>query len=299
MCVTRHLIFNFPFSFIIPSSILHHSFYSSSSHVESTMSLAKYELFLLFLISEVCVGALSFGSFERNGPWMRPSRLLMSAQQEVMTEAGILARNQGHLTMASKQEIDDTKQKYERMENENIDDGVHSRYRVDLDTHGFGSILMENGVARVDNVLSEKTATTMRAYTNDLLLGVTAAVESGAFSRDHLFGNVANPNNRWDLLLPIEASEECVQCLCEVLHEGSPVSTAIESVLGKDAELYELSTLISDPGSQVQPLHPDIVYQDTVHPILTCFVALQDITEDMGPTVFMPKVSLKASKKTC
>ncbi len=255
------------------------------------MRLSKHESFLLLLISTGCVGVLSFAALQQNSVGSHLS--MSSAQPEVMTEASILARNQGRLTMATKQDLDDTREKYERVENDSIDESVHLNYRVELDSHGFGSILMENGVARIDNVLSEQTATTMKAYTNDLLLGVTAAVESGAFNRDHLFGNVANPSNRWDLLLPIEASEECMQCLCEVLHEGSPVSTAIESILGKDAELYELSTLISDPGSQAQPLHPDIVYQDTVHPILTCFIALQDITEDMGPTVFMPKVSFK------
>lgn len=62
--------------------------------------------------------------------------------------------------------------------------------------------------------------------------------------------------------------------------------------------LYELSSLISDPGSSRQTIHPDnpIIKQqqqnstntNNVPVLLTCFIALQDITEDMGPTIWLP-----------
>jgi hypothetical protein len=54
----------------------------------------------------------------------------------------------------------------------------------------------------------------------------------------------------------------------------------------------ELSVLISDPGAPRQQLHPDKAYQ-TICPSFTCFVALQDITNNMGPTVFLPKTNTK------
>ena len=45
---------------------------------------------------------------------------------------------------------------------------------------------------------------------------------------------------------------------------------------------------MSDPGSQRQVAHPDTPWQE--EPVLyTCFVALQDITPDMGPTTWLPK----------
>jgi len=50
--------------------------------------------------------------------------------------------------------------------------------------------------------------------------------------------------------------------------------------------------LMSDPGSERQLLHADYNYQPDfqpdIPPALTCFVALQDIDESMGPTTFLP-----------
>jgi hypothetical protein len=214
-----------------------------------------------------------------------------------LTEGQILARNQGNLQMATRGQREAIQQKY-RVQDPCSNDNVHTEFESSVDDHGFGAIVMDDGVARINNVLSTETADQMRKYVNKLLVDTTEAVEQGFFDPDSLFGNVYCKENRWDLLLPLEGSEQVMNCVTEVLREGSPVATAIESVLGKDAELYELSTLISDPGSKAQPLHPDILYQDTVHPILTCFVALQDIDDDMGPTVFMPKVS-KVAWGTC
>jgi len=225
-------------------------------------------------------------------------RLLHAASSSVsviMSESDVLARNQGELTMASKEErkvaISNQKQ---RLDDNNINikeanSEYHVEFDLETDIEGFGSIVMEDGVARIDNVLSQQTAEAMSEYVDQLLLDTTTAVKDGIFPQEALFGNVFGKENRWDLLLPIEANKNVVKCLTEVLQEGSPVSNAIESILGKDAELYELSTLISDPGSHAQPLHPDIKFQDTLHPLLTCFIALQDIDSTMGPTVFMKK----------
>ncbi|GFH58754.1 hypothetical protein CTEN210_15230 [Chaetoceros tenuissimus] len=231
------------------------------------------------------------GFFMHNGRSTRShsTHLLSTVQTEAtdvsrMTEGQILARNQGHLEMKTESQRSITKTKHD------IED---SDFDSSSDLHGFGSVLMDDGVARIDNVLSKKNAERMRNYTNNLLKDTSYAVEKGIFPELSLFGNVYCKENRYDLLLPIEASEIVMDCLSEVLCEGSPISTAIESVLGSDAELYELSTLISDPNSSAQPLHPDILYQDTIHPILTCFIALQDIDEQMGPTVFMPKSANK------
>jgi hypothetical protein len=53
------------------------------------------------------------------------------------------------------------------------------------------------------------------------------------------------------------------------------------------ASLWEYSTMTSDPNSPRQPIHPDNSW--TEQPVLyTAFVALQDITAEMGPTLFLP-----------
>ena len=54
--------------------------------------------------------------------------------------------------------------------------------------------------------------------------------------------------------------------------------------------LYELAALISDPGSQRQPLHSDFPYREGEGAaIVVAFVALQDVEPDMGPTDIIPR----------
>ena len=48
------------------------------------------------------------------------------------------------------------------------------------------------------------------------------------------------------------------------------------------------SSLYARPGSTRQPVHCDTPYQVTP-PLYTAFVALQDVTMEMGPTMFVPK----------
>jgi ectoine hydroxylase-related dioxygenase (phytanoyl-CoA dioxygenase family) len=60
--------------------------------------------------------------------------------------------------------------------------------------------------------------------------------------------------------------------------------------------------IISDPGSHRQEIHPDILIEsdDEPIPVLSCFVALQDISKDMGPTVFVPStVSIDHQTRIC
>merc|ERR1712151_930234 len=57
-----------------------------------------------------------------------------------------------------------------------------------------------------------------------------------------------------------------------------------------------LSCIISDAGSQRQPLHPDTPCSgNACAPLLTAFVALQDICEDMGPTIVCPRTHNQSS----
>ncbi|GMI51699.1 hypothetical protein ScalyP_jg5183 [Parmales sp. scaly parma] len=77
--------------------------------------------------------------------------------------------------------------------------------------------------------------------------------------------------------------------LSHLLNNSSTLGKLFENIFKKKScPFHELSSLISDPGAPSQPLHPDSKWSDV--PILyTVFVALQDVTETMGPTVFIPK----------
>ena len=68
------------------------------------------------------------------------------------------------------------------------------------------------------------------------------------------------------------------------------------STLSDDAVLYELSALISEPGSQRQMIHADNENQENgCVPLLTVFVSLQEVTPEMGGTVFLPATHTRRS----
>eukprot|EP00550_Attheya_septentrionalis_P009773 CAMPEP_0198285290 /NCGR_PEP_ID=MMETSP1449-20131203/4623_1 /TAXON_ID=420275 /ORGANISM="Attheya septentrionalis, Strain CCMP2084" /LENGTH=411 /DNA_ID=CAMNT_0043982675 /DNA_START=69 /DNA_END=1304 /DNA_ORIENTATION=+ len=174
------------------------------------------------------------------------------------------------------------------------------------DKDGFGAIVKHKGVARINSVLSIETATSILNYVNEEKIRSEAAIAEGKVKPLSRFTNVLLKQNRWDLLLPMEESDEVMKGLYELLGDGDSakrrgsVGSVIESTVGKDAELYELACLISDPGSERQVIHPDIAHIDSdgnVIPLVTCFVALQDIDVSMGPSEFLPETNTAAHHK--
>jgi TPR repeat protein len=92
------------------------------------------------------------------------------------------------------------------------------------------------------------------------------------------------------LLLPLKGAPLVQEAMRELL--AGVAGTVVARAVGEDATLYELAALVSEPGAPRQPVHPDNPYQDAA-PLLTCFVALQDISIDMGPTTFLPRTHTK------
>lgn len=75
---------------------------------------------------------------------------------------------------------------------------------------------------------------------------------------------------------------------------ASKLRTVLVGVLGDNPELYELSALVSDKGAPRQPVHPDTGYSNSTA-IVTAFVALQDVTGEMGPTFFLAGTQSQAA----
>ena len=170
--------------------------------------------------------------------------------------------------------------------------------------------LLDDGVVRINNVLSAATAGRLRS---ELLIrrdkAYAAIEDEGADWRED-FADVLLKSNRCDLLLPLKGSPTVQRALRELLFgtaaaprnlestgrrrgngssssssssststvSSSSSSSTLYAVLcaafGEDAILYELAALISTPGAPRQPVHPDNPHQDQP-PLLTCFVALQ------------------------
>jgi hypothetical protein len=146
--------------------------------------------------------------------------------------------------------------------------------------------LRQEGMVRVDGVLTPEVAASLLASINDDLATSLASVEAGGESEEaRLFNSqLLCYSNRFDLKLPLRPDVRAA--LRMVLRSLGPLLIAR---LKSDAELFELAALISDPGAQCQPVHPDTPWQgEDDGGILTVFVALQDVEAEMGPTVFLP-----------
>ena len=157
--------------------------------------------------------------------------------------------------------------------------------------------LRRDGVVQLDGLLAAATAAALRTEILQRREEAYAAVaedagDGGSEEWRKYFADVllkGDANQRCDLLLPLKGWPGLQRALHEMLGASNHLlSSALGSALGgDDATLYELAALISEPGSARQPVHPDNPYQDHP-PLLTTFVALQDITAEMGPTTFVP-----------
>ena len=137
--------------------------------------------------------------------------------------------------------------------------------------------LLRNGVVRLKQALSSDTC-------NACLEQIQQDLTQSDFSEG--FGNVFSRNHRYDMYLNNQGIYQ--NALYELLATNSPLGSLLTTLLNNQPGVFhEYSSLISDPGSDSQPIHPDSPYS-TVAPLWTCFVALQDVTTTMGPTVMLP-----------
>ncbi len=137
--------------------------------------------------------------------------------------------------------------------------------------------LCERGVIRIPHALSEDLC-------KRCLERVGKIVDECGEDADQRFGNVLCRDNRFDAYL---RPEGCVEEALQEIFKG--LVGDLMHILHPDHPLrfHELSALVSDPGSDAQPCHPDTKY--TEEPILwTAFCALQAVEEGMGETVFLP-----------
>ena len=154
------------------------------------------------------------------------------------------------------------------------------------DAQELADELRREGVVRIDGGLTPATADALAAYVDALRATSAAEVAAGADASSR-FADLVLVESRCDLLLPLEGV--VVEALQELLGDArGTLGRVIEATMGEEGIFQEVATLVSDPGSQQQPLHPDTPWQRTP-PLFACFVALQDVDVEMGPTVFLPR----------
>mmetsp|Transcript_1252 Transcript_1252/g.2304 ORF Transcript_1252/g.2304 Transcript_1252/m.2304 type:complete len:459 (+) Transcript_1252:254-1630(+) len=214
-----------------------------------------------------------------------------SDQIDALTQRGIL---EAHLMQASGAvgvlgEANKKKKKTKTKEN--------NKKKKGPSTATAARTLSQDGVVRLNGILSASTAATLREKILDRRADAFAAISSSGEDNNKedwrkYFADVLLKNNRCDLLLPLKGNRVLQTALHEILVASNLLSSILQIAIGggDDATLYELSALISEPGSPRQPVHPDNPHQEHP-PLFTVFIALQDITSPMGPTIFLPKTN--------
>ena len=205
---------------------------------------------------------------------------------DIMTakNAEVLAVKEGRVTDSSKQL------------------GRASKQVVQEKASTLGRLLEREGCVSVSGVVSEATCDKLLSFINGENERLTALIntKSGVdqqFLFDEYFGGVNGRGTgkvalRRDMFLPL--SDDTVrEGLGEAFRSLQPL---LEETVTLDGMIHEISSFIGDKGAARQCVHADTIVlpcpqypQASMEPLYTFFVALQDIDDDMGHTVFYPR----------
>ena len=155
----------------------------------------------------------------------------------------------------------------------------------------LASGLRADGVAAVDHVLDGTTATQLRNHVNERLARSLDVDHGATHDGEQLLGMIMCREKRWDLKLDL-AEPIVAEAFSRLL---SAIGSPLVSLLGSGACLFELGALIVDEGAPRQPVHPDTPYSTRIS-VVSCVVALQDVSLDMGPTHFLPRTHTERSR---
>ena len=73
----------------------------------------------------------------------------------------------------------------------------------------------------------------------------------------------------------------------------------IKQIVGENGLVEELAFMINDPGATYQTWHADTVYTPKTAKMYSFFIALEDITIDMGPTEIAPGITSPEMVEEC
>ena len=198
--------------------------------------------------------------------------------------------------------------------NNNADDSIGARLAT-----AQAKLIQRDGVLRIPGALSDELSDAFRGYVLEQQRLAVEMVEQSN-GNDHLrvsksfYGVENSRQSRCDLQLSLlrggyardnendidtiddnAASADIVpHTVADVLYEllsteDGTLRHLYEHLVTTKGELYELAAVVTNPGSKRQQVHPDLPYTNKAAPLYVVFLALQDVTVDMGPTTFLLK----------
>lgn len=147
------------------------------------------------------------------------------------------------------------------------------------------SDIRTKGVARINNALSPALVNELLTFIKLELKESLEGISTDKLIRSDVFTNIKSNTNRWDLKLPINSLIHKIMKL--LLKSGSLLGDALSELVGEEGGLFELASFITVNGSKRQIIHSDTLWSKQPS-TFTCTLSLQDICEEMGPTVFIP-----------
>jgi Phytanoyl-CoA dioxygenase (PhyH) len=150
----------------------------------------------------------------------------------------------------------------------------------------YVSRLRDTGVVRVNSVIQSDVVNQLVRFIQKELADSIHVVTANEVQPLERFSNMLSSNNRWDLKLPLD-NPIILNALRKIFNRQASVSKILTSLVTERGELFELAAFCTSSGAARQVVHADTLWSK--HPALyTCAIALQDVTEDMGPTLFLP-----------
>lgn len=159
-------------------------------------------------------------------------------------------------------------------------------------------LLVRDGCLSIPSVLSSSTIDSLLPYISTELDYYKQEVENGNLAHDDYFGGIncrGSPGifgKRQDFWLPV-SSPVVRSALKEAFQSLQPL---LQETVTLDGVVHEVSCLIAEPGAPRQNIHADTIvlpcpqYPDaSMEPMYTFFIAMQDLDDEMGQTIFCPK----------
>jgi hypothetical protein len=165
----------------------------------------------------------------------------------------------------------------------------------------LAKVVNKEGALRIDSVLSEDACDKLRAYVLEQQKLAEEITNARVDLSTVYYGVENRRKGRCDLQLsllrggfvrdvdasaPVGEEFPLADALLELLGSKGTLRHLYEQLVTPEGEFYELASVITDPGSNRQTIHPDLPWRPDA-PLYVIFLALQDVSVEMGPTCFL------------